>query len=124
MTLEHRSGSVGLGSLRGAVGATILFTLLTLIGLGIGWAWLFRRSSENSAVQDAGRYGELSGRAALAPFVTDDLLIGGKEALDKIATAGKALISEGGAAHVKVWSVEGRVLWADEPQLIGRTFAF
>ena len=124
MARDNRDGSAGLGSLRGAVGATIAFTMLTLIGLSIGWAWLFRRTSEHSAVQDAGRYGELSGKAALAPFVTDDLLTGGVEAKRKISIAGEALMKEGGAAHVKVWSVEGQVLWADEPQLIGRVFAF
>ena len=124
MTLDHRDGSAGLRSLRGAVGATILFTALTLLGLGIGWAWLFERTSQSSAVVDAGRYGELSGRAALAPFITDDLLTGSQEAIDKVAIAGQALIAEGGAAHVKIWSAEGKVLWADEPDLIGRTFEF
>ncbi len=124
MTLDHRDGSAGLRSLRGAVGATLIFTALTLLGLGIGWAWLFQRTSQSSAVKDAGRYGELSGRAALAPFITDDLLTGGKEALDKVRIAGEALINEGGAAHVKIWSVEGQVLWSDEPALIGRTFEF
>jgi two-component system, NarL family, sensor kinase len=124
MTLDQRDGSAGLRSLRGAVGATILFTALALILLGLGWAWLFHRTSQHSAVQDAGRYGELSGRAALAPFVTDDLLAGKQEALDKIAAAGQALITYGRAAHVKVWSVEGRVLWSDEKGLIGQTFEF
>jgi signal transduction histidine kinase len=60
----------------------------------------------------------------LAPFITDDLLTGNKEAIAKVAIAGQALMNEGGASHVKVWSVEGRVLWADEAKLIGRTFAF
>ncbi len=124
MSLDHRDGSAGLRSLRGAVGATIVFTALTLIGLGVGWGWLFQRTSQNSAVKDAGRYGELSGRAALAPFITDELLSGSQEALDRVAIAGKALMSEGGAKHVKVWSVEGRVLWSDESRLIGRTFEF
>ena len=124
MTLDHRDGSAGLRSLRGAVGATIVFTALTLIGLGIGWAWLFQRTSQSSAVEDAGRYGALSGRAALAPFITDDLLTGSKEAIEQVSRAGKALIREGGASHVKVWSVAGKVLWADESQLIGQTFAF
>jgi len=124
MARKSRDGAAGLRSLRGAVGATIVFTLLTLIGLAIGWAWLFRRTSESSAVQDAGRYGELAGKAALAPFVTDDLLTGSPEALESIKTAGQALIKEGGARHVKVWSVEGEVLWADEPRLIGQVFAF
>ena len=124
MTLDPRDGSAGLRSLRGAVGATVVFTALSLIGLGIGWAWLFQRTSQNSAVTDAGRYGALSGRAALAPFITDDLLTGSEEALDKVAIAGRALIHAGGASHVKIWSVAGRILWADEDQLIGRTFAF
>src|SRR5258706_6042175 len=124
MTLDQRDGSAGLSSLRGAVGATLVFTALSLIGLGIGWAWQFQRTSQNSAVADAGRYGALSGKAALAPFITDDLLTGSKEAIDRVAIAGRALIHEGGASHVKIWSVQGRILWADESQLIGRTFAF
>ena len=124
MTLDHRDGSAGLRSLRGAVGATIVFTALTLIGLGIGWAWLFQRTSQSSAVEDAGRYGALSGRAALAPFITDDLLTGSKEALQQVSIAGQALIREGGATHVKVWSVAGKVLGSDETELIGQTFAF
>jgi signal transduction histidine kinase len=124
MTLDHRDGSAGLRSLRGAVGATLVFTLLTLIGLGIGWAWMFQRTSENSAVKDAGQYGMLSGRAALAPFITDDLLTGSKEAIDNVAIAGKALMTEGRATHVKIWSVAGKVLWADEEKLIGQTFEF
>lgn len=124
MTLDQRDGSAGLRSLRGAVGATVVFTALSLLGLGIGWAWLFQRTSQSSAVDDAGRYGALSGRAALAPFITDDLLTGSKDAIDRVAIAGRALIEDGGATHVKIWSVQGRILWADEPQLIGRTFAF
>jgi two-component system NarL family sensor kinase len=124
MTLDQRDGSAGLRSLRGAMGATIVFSALSLLGLGIGWAWLFHRTSQNSAVQDAGRYGELSGRAALAPFVTDDLLRGNHDALEKVAEAGRALISQGGAAHVKIWSVAGKVLWSDESLLIGQTFPF
>ena len=88
MTLDHRDGSAGLSSLRGAVGATVAFTALSLIGLGVGWAWLFQRTSQSSAVHDAGRYGALSGKAALAPFITDDLLTGSKGAIDRVAIAG------------------------------------
>jgi two-component system, NarL family, sensor kinase len=124
MTLDQRDGSAGLGGLRGAVGATIVFTALALVGLGVGWSWLFQRTSQSSAVREAGRYGSLSGQAALAPFITDALLAGDKEALAKVATAGQALISPGGAAHVKIWSVGGTVIWSDESDLIGQTFPF
>ena len=74
--------------------------------------------------RDAGQYGSLSGQAALAPFITDDLLAGNTEAIEKISTAGRALMTLGGAAHVKIWTVDGRVVWSDEAELIGRTFTF
>jgi len=124
MTLDHRDGSAGVRSLRGAVGATIVFTALSIIGLSLGWLWLFQRTSQSSAIRDAARYGSLSGKAALAPFITDRLLTGDKDAVEKVATAGRALITVGGAAHVKIWSVAGEVLWSDETELIGKTFAF
>src|SRR4051794_4980687 len=123
MTLDQRDGPAGL-NLRGAVGASILFSAVALVGLGLGWAWMFHRTSENSAVADAGQYGALSGRAALAPFITDALLTGDQIALTRVGEAGLALIKEGGAKHVKVWSADGKVLWSDERPLIGRTFAF
>ncbi len=124
MTLDQRDGSAGLRSLRGAVGATLAFTMVALIALGVGWAVLFQRTSKSSAVRDAGQYGSLSGQAALAPFITDDLLAGNTEAIEKISTAGRALMTLGGAAHVKIWTVDGRVVWSDEAELIGRTFTF
>jgi len=124
MTLDQRDGPAGLRNLRGAVGASVLFSALSLVGLGIGWAWLFHRTSQNSALEDAGQYGALAGRAALAPFITDKLLTGDQTALVDVARAGQALITQGGAKHVKVWSADGKVLWSDEPRLIGKTFGF
>src|SRR3954462_10735452 len=114
MTLDQRDGPAGL-NLRGAVGASILFSAVALVGLGLGWAWMFHRTSQNSAVADAGRYGALADRAALAPFITDELLRGDKAALQKVADAGNALIHERKAAHVKAGSAQGKVLWSDEP---------
>jgi|KBSMisStaDraftv2_1062788.scaffolds.fasta_scaffold31964_3 signal transduction histidine kinase len=124
MTLDQRDGPAGLRNLRGAVGASVLFSALSLVGLGIGWAWLFHRTSQNSALEDAGTYGALAGRAALAPFITDKLLTGDEAALQDVARAGQALIEQGSAKHVKVWSASGKVLWSDEKPLIGQTFAF
>ena len=66
----------------------------------------------------------MAGRAALAPFITDKLLTGDEAALQDVARAGQALIEQGSAKHVKVWSASGKVLWSDEKPLIGQTFAF
>jgi len=124
MTLDQRDGPAGLRNLRGAVGASVLFSAISLTALGFGWAWLFHRTSQNSAVDDAGRYGALAGRAALAPFITDSLLRGDPTAIHNLATAANALLTVGEAAHVKVWSADGKVLWSDEAPLIGKTFPF
>jgi len=102
----------------------LLVSVLSRVGLGIGWAWLFHRTYQNSALEDAGTYGALAGRAALAPFITDKLLTGDEAALQDVARAGQALIEQGSAKHVKVWSASGKVLWSDEKPLIGQTFAF
>ena len=124
MTLDQRDGPAGLRNLRGAVGASVLFSAISLTALGFGWAWLFHRTSQNSAVDDAARYGALAGRAALATFITDKLLTGDRAAIDSLANAAHALLTVGEASHVKVWSADGRVLWSDEDQLIGKTFPF
>src|ERR1700750_2576952 len=112
MTLDQRDGPAGLRNLRGAGGASVLFSAISLTALGFGWAWLFHRTSQNSAVDDAGRYGALAGRAALAPFITDSLLRGDPVAIHTLATAANALLTVGEAAHVKVWSADGKVLWS------------
>jgi len=124
MTLDQRDGPAGLRNLRGALGASVLFSAISLVGLGIGWAWLFHRTSQNSALEDAGTYGALAGRAALAPFITDKLLTGDAAAIQDVERAGQALITQGSAKHVKVWSASGKVLWSDEKPLIGQTFSF
>ncbi|MEY2445276.1 MAG: two-component system, NarL family, sensor kinase, partial [Ilumatobacteraceae bacterium] len=100
----------------------IVLTLVALVGLGVAWEWLFRRTSERSAIEDTGRSATDTGRAVLDPFITDDLLAGRTDAIDKVAIAGLSLIHDRGAVHVEIWSEDGMVLWADQTALIGRTF--
>ena len=122
MASRRKDAAVGLRSLRAPVIAAVLLTVVALIGLGVAWEWLLKRTSERSAVQDSGRYGVDIGRAALEPFITDDLLAGKQDAVNMLAIAGTALIHEGAAMHVELWSIAEKVLWSDRTELIGRTF--
>lgn len=107
-------------NLRGSIGVTLFGTALILAGLGIAWEWLFQRTSEHFAIQEVGRTSGLAGRAAIDPFITDLLVAGNTEALDKLAVAGNSLIRDAGVVHVEVWSETGVLLWADNPLLRGK----
>jgi signal transduction histidine kinase len=106
--------------LRGSIGVTLLGTALILAGLGFAWEWLFQKTSEQFAIHEVGRTAGLAGRAAIDPFITDELVAGNPAAVEKLAVAGTSLIRDGGVAHVEVWSATGQLLWADNPSLKGR----
>ena len=108
------------GNLRGSIGVTLAGTALILGGLGFAWEWLFLRTSEQFAIHEVGRTSALAGRGALDPFITEELVAGDADAVDRLAVAGRSLIRDGGVVHVEVWSSTGRLLWADTPSLMGK----
>ena len=110
-------------SLRGPIGLSILITVLTLAGVGIAWEWLFQRTSERSAIEEFARTDKISGRSVLEPFISDEVLAGDPQALDRLAAAGTSLIRDGGAVHISVWSQDGELLWSDIGGLDGHEIA-
>lgn len=122
MGSERQDEAVRLGALRVPMIVAIVLTLLAVAGLGLAWEWLFRRTSERSAIEETGRSATDTGRAVLDPFITDDLIAGRKDALDKLAIAGLSLIHDRGAVHVEIWSKDEKVVWADQTAVIGHSF--
>lgn len=97
-------------------------SVMVLVATSLVAMTVFRNFAEQEAEAEAGRFGEAAARVALAPFLTDELVARESGALAVLDRAGTALIEDGRAAHVKVWTREGLVLWADEERLRGRTF--
>jgi two-component system, NarL family, sensor kinase len=108
--------------LTAAVGLSIAGSVVAFVALALGSLWMFHAAATWEAKQEAGRFGEIIARAALAPFLTDDLVAGEPEALEAIDHAGRALVEQGNASKLKVWSEEGQVLWADDTRMIGQYF--
>ncbi|MEP7203192.1 MAG: histidine kinase [Ilumatobacteraceae bacterium] len=106
-------------SLRGSIGVTMVGTVLILVGLAAAWEWQFHRTSEDFAIREVGRTGELAGRSGLGPFITDEFVAGDPAALQRFETAADTLIRSGDLVHLEVWSSTGKLLWADTPALVG-----
>ena len=111
-----------LGTTKVAVILALLGSIAVFIVTTLSAFALFRSAAMEEAEVQAGQRGEVVGRVALAPFLTDELVDLDPVAVSSLDRAGTTLIADGGASHVKVWSRAGMVLWADEKRLWGRTF--
>jgi signal transduction histidine kinase len=97
-------------------------TLLTLLTLAAAVAWTVDRVATSGAENDAAIVGEFTARVHLSPHITDDLLDGDPDAVAAIAKAGEELLSTTAIEHVKIWSKDGTIVWADEERLVGKRF--
>ena len=78
-----------------------------------------REEALHRAQQDARRLAT----EVIAPLTTPDLLAGDEAALARLDASVRALTQDRLMTRVKVWSEDERVLYSDEPDLIGRRFA-
>ncbi len=101
---------------------SVVVSVITLVVLETAAVMLIDRLAERSALDYAGQIAAEAAEVALAPYLTDDLLAGDDQALAGLAAAGSTLVAGDDVVHLKVWSSDGTVLWADDEQLIGRTF--
>ena len=106
--------------------------VLVLLAVGVVGALLFvgvvgtlaaRQLAEREAVNDAATMADILAEAVVQPALTEGLFTGDPvsiAAFDEVVH--DQLLSPGKIVRVKVWSADGLVLYADESQLIGRTF--
>lgn len=101
--------------------AAVLVTALVAVAVlaGFGAQWL----AEREAVNDAAQTTNVLAQAVVRPALTDALAAGDPAAIDAFDTVVRSTVLGSDVVRVKIWDPQGRVLYADEPQLIGRTFA-
>jgi signal transduction histidine kinase len=94
--------------------------LVAIVLVGLLGVWLARRAGEAEAIRDAKDQAQLFAHGSVEPAVTDGLIRGDPRALaavDRVVEQG-ALGAEG-VARVKIWDRTGRIVYSDEPRLIG-----
>ena len=100
----------------------LLGIVAAMVLVGVLGALAASKLAEREAVNDAASMAGVLAEAVVQPAMTDALMAGDPEAVATFgATIGRSLDPET-VVRVKLWRPDGYVLYADEPQLIGRTF--
>ena len=105
--------------------------VLVQLGLGVVAALLVvgvlgtlaaRQLAEREAVNDAATMANVLAEAVVEPSLTDALVTGDPAAVAAFDQIARDRLLSDTIVRVKLWTADGRVLYADESQLVGRTF--
>jgi signal transduction histidine kinase len=81
-----------------------------------------QRLAEREAVNDAAKTADVIAEAVVQPALTNALAAGEPSAVKAFDAVARRQILGPNVVRVKLWSPDGTVLYADEPQLIGQRF--
>ncbi|QIM22818.1 integral membrane sensor signal transduction histidine kinase [Phycicoccus sp. HDW14] len=96
--------------------------LAAMLLVGVLGAVAASKLAEREAVNDAASMAGVLAEAVVQPAMTDALMAGDPAAVDTFGTTIRRSLDADTVVRVKLWRPDGYVLYADEPQLIGRTF--
>jgi signal transduction histidine kinase len=109
-----------------SVGAAVLrFLLGSLAAIAVvvvGGFFALRSVTVREAERDTRERVQLQGALMATAGLTDGVLRGDPAALRRLDDLADAHLLSDSVVRVKLWSRDGRILWSDEPALIGRRF--
>jgi len=116
-TAHRRQPSVKTVIVRLSAGFVAVLVVVAVLG-ALAAQWL----AEREAVNDAANVTDVLAEAVVQPSLTTGLADGDADAVAEFDRTVRDRILGEDVVRVKLWSPDGVVLYADEPQLIGRTF--
>jgi two-component system NarL family sensor kinase len=100
-----------------ALGVVAAVVVVAVLG-----ALAARQLAEREAVNDAATMAGVIAEAVVQPNLTEPLMAGDPDAVAAFDATVRRSLDPATVVRVKLWSPDGLVLYADEPQLVGRTF--
>ena len=97
-------------------------SLVLLLVLMIASFLLAQRIARQEALRDARVRGAAIGTLIAAPLVNSKVRAHVPGASDALTTVMRNRMSDGSVIHIKMWDKDGKVLWSDEKDLVGRHF--
>ena len=110
-------------STRRVVAQLVVGVLVVLAVVTVGGSLAARRLAEREAVNDAAQIADVLAETVVQPDLTDGLLAGDPAAIREFDALVRDRVLGDNVVRVKIWSPEGEVLYADQPELIGQRFA-
>jgi two-component system, NarL family, sensor kinase len=109
---------------RRAVVQFVLRSALALVLVGLATFVLASRVASREALHDAEARGEGFAVGVAAPLVGHGLREGRPIAVHRFDRVMRNRLEVGTITHIKVWDTQGHVIWADQPELVGKQFRF
>lgn len=101
----------------------IVGLIVVLIAVGLIGSLAAKRLAEREAVNDAADRADLFAEAIVQPALSTALVQGDEQAVARMDALMRASVLGPDVVRVKIWDPSGRILYADQPELVGRTFA-
>ncbi len=109
-------------SVTSAVARFLAGSLLALAVVLVGGFFVLRSVTIHEAERRTRSDVQLEGRLIQAAGLTDGVLTGDRRALDRLDDAVVGQLARASLVRVKLWTRSGRILYSDEPLLIGQRF--
>jgi signal transduction histidine kinase len=99
-----------------------LAALAAVVLLGVIAVAVLRTQTRDEAISDAKDYTWLAGKGIAEPALSPGLYTGDPRAIARVGRALQGTALRDPVVRVKIWGADGRILWSDEPRLIGRRY--
>ena len=108
--------------LRSPVTQFLVTGLVTLVVVVVVTGALRREAADEEAVADARALTQVLGRSVAQPAITDGLVDGDAAAIDQLDRTVLDRLLVGDVRRIKIWAVDGTVLYSDRTELIGAVY--
>jgi two-component system NarL family sensor kinase len=99
-----------------------LAALAAVVLLGVLAAAVLRNQTRDEAIREAKDVTRVAGRGIAEPALSPGLYSGDRAAQRRVRLALEKQVLREPVVRVKIWTGQGRILWSNEPRLIGSRF--
>jgi two-component system, NarL family, sensor kinase len=106
-------------SVGAAVGRFALISVVAIVALGAVGVAIMRSTGTTEAIREAKQVTRLVGHGTVEPEVTGAVVAGHPRALTRLDRVIRQRVLRDPIVRVKIWTPSGRIIYSDEPRLIG-----
>ncbi len=105
-----------------AVAQFVLAGLVAMLIFLAGALFVLGQIGRREAIRDARQFAVLAGQGIVEPNVADGVLAGDRDAVGRLDRVVQERVLGDRVVRVKIWTRDGRIVYSDEPRLIGSVY--